>query len=122
MSNIKNFVENKKVLASGIIIGLLSLIGNVLSIMIIKQPHIYDIIHAVPTILVYNPIINMMGGNVPSEFIFIPLAVIIDFIIGMIIGFILKKITKSENGYLIGIIISFLVYWILITYQWLPIL
>lgn len=122
MNNIKNFIKNNKICASGIIIGILSLIGNILSVMLLNQPHIYDIVHAIPTILVYNPIINAIGGRVPSELIFIPLAVIIDFIIGLIIGAIFKKFSKTESGYLWGIIISFLVYWIIITYQWLPIL
>lgn len=122
MNNIKHFIENKKVLSAGIIFGLLSIILNILSVMIIGQAHIYDIIHAIPTIIVYNPIINALQGYVPTELIFVPLAVVIDFVIGMIIGLILKKFTKTKESYMIAVLISFIVYWVLITYQWLPIL
>ncbi|MEG0857773.1 MAG: hypothetical protein RSG52_14995 [Terrisporobacter sp.] len=122
MNKIKSFIENKKILSTGIIFGLLSLIGNILCVILINQAHIYDIIHAFPTAIIYEPIINSMGGYVASHFIFVPLAVIMDFVIGLIVGFILKKSTKSEQSYLLGVILSFLVYWILVTYQWLPIL
>lgn len=122
MNKIIQFIENKKVLSSGIIFGLLSIIVNILSVMLIGQAHIYDIIHAFPTVIVYDPIINALGGYVASELIFIPLAVLIDFIIGIIIGLILKKFTKTRESYMVGILILFIVYWVLITYQWLPII
>lgn len=122
MNKIKDFIENKKVLASGIIFLVLSIIANLLSVMIIGQAHIYDIIHAFPTVIIYDPIITSLGGYVASELIFIPLAVIIDFIIGIIVGVILKKFTKTKGSYTIAILVSFVVYWVLITYQWLPIL
>lgn len=122
MNNIKRFIENKKVLSAGIIFGLLSIILNILSVMIIGQAHIYDIIHAFPTIIVYDPIISALQGYVPTELIFIPLAVVIDFVIGMIIGLILKKFTKTKESYVIALLISFITYWVLVTYQWLPIL
>lgn len=118
----KNFIKSKPILAGGVIFAILSLIGNILSILLIDMAHIYDIIHVFPTIIIYEPIIEAIGGLVPSEYIFIPLAVVIDFIIGIILGFILKKVIKVEKNYLIGLIISFLVYWIIVTYQWLPII
>lgn len=122
MNNIKRFIENKKVLATGIIFLLLSTITNIISVMLINQAHIYDIIHAIPTVIVYDPIINALGGYVATELIFVPLAVIIDFVIGIIIGLVLRKITKTQESYLLSVLISFVVYFVLVTYQWLPIL
>lgn len=122
MSKLRIFIQNKKVLSCGFIFAILSFIGNVLSILIINNAHIYDIVHAIPTVIIYEPIVNRMGGYVSSEFLFVPLAVFIDFIIGIVLGIILKKTTKTEKSYLIALIISFLVYWIVITYQWLPII
>lgn len=122
MYKIQKSVKNKPILLGGIVFILLSLIGNIMSILFMDMAHIYDVIHIFPTILIYEPIIHMVGGIVISEFIFIPLALIIDFIIGMILGVVLNKFTKTEKSYLIGLIIIFLVYWIVVTYQWLPII
>jgi len=122
MERIQKIVKNKPILAAGVIFALLSLVGNIISILFIDMAHIYDIIHVFPTILIYEPIVDMIGGIVTSEFIFIPLALIIDLIIGMILGFVLNKFVKTEKSYLIGLIIMFLVYWIVVTYQWLPII
>lgn len=122
MEKIKRFLKRNPVLGCGIAFAILSLIGNIISILIMDMAHIYDIVHVFPTVFIYGPIIKMTTGYVPSEFIFIPLIVIIDFVIGMLGGYILKKFIKTENGYLIGLIIMFLIYWFGITYQWLPIL
>ncbi|MGG7165557.1 hypothetical protein [Clostridium ihumii] len=122
MSKLRTFIQNRKVLSCGFIFAILSFVGNALSILIMNNAHIYDIIHAIPTVIIYEPIVNKMGGYVSSEFLFVPLAVFIDFIIGIVLGFILKKTTKTEKSYLVSATILFLVYWIVITYQWLPII
>ena len=122
MDTIKRFLKRNPLLGGGITFALLSLIGNIISILIKDMAHIRDIVHVLPTVIIYEPIIKMTTGYVPSEFVFIPLVVIIDFVIGMLVGYILNKFTKTENSYLIGLIIIFLIYWVGITYQWLPIL
>lgn len=122
MDKIKQFIKNRKVLSAGIIFALASLIGNILSVLIIGMAHIYDIIHVLPVVIIYELLTMIMEEFVVFDLILVLLAVIIDFIMGIVIGFILKKTIKKENSYLIGLIISFLVYWIIITFQWLPIL
>ncbi|MEF9990898.1 MAG: hypothetical protein RRZ84_00610 [Romboutsia sp.] len=122
MNKINKFIKNKPILASGMMFAILSLIGNIVFIIITGTSHIYDIVHAIPTIFIYEAIIEKMGGIVTTEFIFVPLAVIMDFVIGIVFGAVLNKFNKNKNNYLFGVIIVFLIYWIIVTYQWLPII
>lgn len=104
----------------GFAFALLSLIFNIVWILLFHMAHVYDIVHVFPVILIYEPIINAIGGYVTTEFIFLPLAILIDFIIGLLVGLFAKRFVKTN--FIIILIISFAVYWIVITYQWLPII
>lgn len=122
MNKIKAFTKRHPIWSCGIIFGVLSLICNLIWFGFSGTTHVYDIIHAIPVILIYEPIIQLMGGAMQSPIIFLPLAVIMDALIGIAIGAISYKINKSgqQQGLIIGL--SFAVYWILVTFQWLPII
>ena len=122
MKNIKEITKNHPVITSGIIFGVLSLITNIIWITAFGMAHIYDIIHVAPTVLVYPPIIKTIGGLAGSEYLFLPLAIIIDVIIGLLIGLIVKHCAKTSLARMVSIFIAFAIYFIVITYQWLPIM
>lgn len=122
MKNIFKFIKSKPVLSGGIIFSLCSIIGNILSIQVMGMAHVYDIIHAFPIVILYDYIIEIVGNVYNSEYIIVPIAVIIDFLIGIIVGFILTKLKKTEKSYLIYLGVIFLIYWIIVTFQWLPII
>ncbi|MGM9986112.1 MAG: hypothetical protein ACI35O_02685 [Bacillaceae bacterium] len=118
----KEAIEKNPIIFSGLLFAILSLLLNALSILSIGMAHIYDIIHAFPTIFIYNPIIEAMNGYVPTEFIYVPLAVLLDGLIGLLVGWIGTKIVKKKTQqYVIFIVLFFCIYWFGITYQWLPI-
>lgn len=93
-----------------------------IEILIFKSAHIHDIIHIFPTILVYEPIINALEGLKLNQIYYIPLACIIDFLIGLVLGFILSEFKYIKNHFLISLIITFLIYWFFLTFQWIPII
>ena len=109
-------------LFGGLLFLLLSFLFNIIEILIFKSAHINDIIHIFPTILVYEPIINILGGFKLNQIYYIPLACIIDFLIGLFLSFILSKFKYTKNNLLISLIITFLIYWFFVTFQWLPII
>lgn len=100
----------------------LSLLSHSLWILCFDMPHIYDIVHAIPTVLIYEPIIQRMGGRVPSDFIFLPLALVLDGLFGALCGRLLSKKYVEKLTYLFMLVIAFSIYWIIMTYQWLPII
>lgn len=116
--------KNKKnwALKTALAFGIGSLILNLLSVGLLQSAHIYDIIHAIPVIFIYEPIINGLGGGIPSPLIYVPLAVLLDALIGALIGIGLGKWLKKDTYQFIGILVSFAIYWIAITFQWLVIL
>ena len=122
LNKINNFILKKPVLFGGLLILLLSFLFNIIEILILKSAHINDIIHIFPTILVYEPIINILGGFKLNQIYYIPLACIIDFLIGLFLSFILSKFKYTKNHLLISLIITFLIYWFFVTFQWLPII
>lgn len=122
MSKVKQFMEKHPIWSFGIVFGVLSVIFNLIWFWFSGMTHVHDIIHVIPVILIYEPIIEMMGGGIPSPLIFLPLAVIIDAMIGLLIGAVSYKINKSSQQQVWVIGISFAVYWIIITLQWLPII
>lgn len=107
------------VLRTAVAFGLGSLILNLLSVWLLGTAHIYDIIHAIPVIFVYEPIIKLLGGGMPSPLIYIPLAVLLDGLMGAVIGWGLGKWIKKDTYQVIGILGSFAIYWIAVTFQWL---
>ncbi len=117
-----NKISKRPVLFGGLVFLLLSLLFNVLEVLFIKSAHINDIIHVFPTIFIYEPIINIFNLGKLNQIYFIPLAVIIDFLIGLIISFIFTKFKYIKNNLLISLIIAFLIYWFIITFQWIPII
>ena len=122
LNKINNFNLKKPVLFGGLLFLLLSFLFNIIEILIFKSAHINDIIHIFPTIFVYEPIINILGGFKLNQIYYIPLACIIDFLIGLFLSFILSKFKYTKNHLLISLIITFLIYWFFVTFQWLPII
>lgn len=109
-------------LFGGVFFLLLSFIFNIIEILIFKSAHINDIIHVFPTIFIYEPIINAIGSYNFIEIYYTPLACLIDFVVGLIISFILTKFEYTRNHFLVSLVLIFLFYWIFVTYQWIPIL
>ena len=122
LKKINNFILKKPVLFGGLFFLLLSFIFNMIEILIFKSAHINDIIHIFPTILVYEPIINALEGLKLNQIYYIPLACIIDFLIGLALSFILSKFKYIKKHFLISLIITFLIYWFFLTFQWIPII
>lgn len=122
LNKINSFIKKNTVLFGGIFFILLSFILNMIEILIFKSVHINDIIHIFPTILIYETIINAFGGLKLNQIYYIPLACIIDFLIGLCLSFILSKFKYIKNHFLISLIIIFLIYWFFVTFQWLPII
>lgn len=122
LNKINNFILKKPVLFGGLFFLLLSFLFNMIEILIFKSAHIHDIIHIFPTILVYEPIINILGGFKLNQIYYIPLACIIDFLIGLALSFVLSKFKYTKNHFLISLIIIFFIYWFFVTFQWLPII
>ena len=115
-------IRKRPLLFSGLIFLLLSFLFNIFEILFIKSAHINDIIHVFPTIFIYEPIINIFNLGKLNQIYFVPLAVIIDFFIGIVIGFIFTKVKYTKNNLLISLIIAFFIYWFIITFQWIPII
>ncbi|MGL4736442.1 MAG: hypothetical protein ACRCW2_03200 [Cellulosilyticaceae bacterium] len=120
----KTHQKSKKswVLRVAIAFGIGSLILNLLSIWLLDAAHIYDIVHAIPVIFIYQPIIEWLGGGMPEPIIYVPLAVLLDALMGAIIGWGVGKWIKKDTYLWIGILVSFAIYWIAFTFQWLLIL
>ena len=122
INKINNFLLKKTVLFGGLLFLLLSFIFNMIEILIFKSAHINDIIHIFPTILVYEPIINALEDLKLNQIYYIPLACIIDFLLGLVLSFILSKFKYIKNHFLISLIITFLIYWFFLTFQCIPII
>ena len=122
INKINNFLLKKTVLFGGLLFLLLSFIFNMIEILIFKSAHINDIIHIFPTILVYEPIINALEDLKLNQIYYIPLACIIDLLLGLVLSFILSKFKYIKNHFLISLIITFLIYWFFLTFQWIPII
>ena len=54
----------------------------------------------------YEPIINTLGGFKLNQIYYIPLACIIDFLIGSALSFVLSKFKYTKNHFLISLIIK----------------
>ena len=122
LNKINNFILKKPVLFGGLLFLLLSFVIHLIEIRNYKSAHLNDISHIFPTILVYEPIINILGGFKLNQIYYIPLACIIDFLIGLFLSFILSKFKYTKNHFLISLIIIFFIYWFFVTFQWLPII
>lgn len=121
MEKIKNYARRHPVLFGILFFGSLSLVLNTIWILLFKMAHVYDIVHLFPTILIMDPILEAAGGYIPTQFVLLPIAVVIDIIIGALSGFVIGKIAKKEKTYMVSLTVVFAVYWIIVTYQWLPI-
>ena len=118
-----NFIKNHNNWFAFIFFLGMSFLFNCFSIVFLSIAHVYDIIHFFPTIFSFEYIISPLLNNlVITEFIFVPLAIFIDGLIGLILNKALRKIFKKEKSYIISLIISFLFYWFIVTFQWLPII
>ncbi|MCT4620281.1 MAG: hypothetical protein N4A62_12930 [Marinisporobacter sp.] len=113
-NKINDFIYKKRF--GFIFFALLSSIFNIGSIALLGSAHIYDIVHIYPSIMFYEGILTSRN---PSEYYFIPLAVLIDGCIGIIIGQLAKKFFKKESAYFVMLSISFLIYWFIITFQFI---
>ena len=116
LNKINNFILKKPVLFGGLLFLLLSFLFNIIEILIFKSAHINDIIH------IFRTIINILGGFKLNQIYYIPLACIIDFLIGLALSFVLSKFKYTKNHFLISLIIIFFIYWFFVTFQWLPII
>lgn len=121
MNRINKFIKTHPIIFGTLFFGVLSLVLNTVWILMFQMAHIYDIVHIFPTVLIMDPILELAGGSIPTQFVLVPIGVIFDMIIGAIITGIIWKITKKEKTYFTALILAFAVYWIVITYQWLPI-
>lgn len=121
-NKLNNIMLNSPTLFGGLFFLLFSFIFNLIDVLIFKSAHIYDIVHVFPTILIYEPIINALGGFKLNQIYYVVLAVIIDFLIGIILSFILTRFRLTKKYFLISLIITFLFYWFIVTIQWLPII
>lgn len=115
-------IRKRLLLCSGLLFLSLSLLLNIIEILFIKSAHIYDIIHVFPTIFIYEPIINIFNLGKLNQIYFVILAVIIDFFIGILIGFIFTKFKYTKDNLLISLMIAFFIYWFVVTFQWIPII
>lgn len=122
MSVIDKYMKKHPIWLAVLVFVGLSLLSHSLWILCFDMPHIYDIVHAIPTVLIYEPIIQRMGGRVPSDFIFLPLALVLDGLFGALCGRLLSKKYVEKLTYLFMLVIAFSIYWIIMTYQWLPII
>lgn len=122
MERIKNYAKKHPVWMGGILFAAVALLMNIFWILVVGTAHMNDIVHAIPVILVYSPIIDLLGGLVPTDFIFVPFIMLMDGVVGMIVGAILGKFTKTENTYWVVLALVAAVYFIVITFQWLPII
>ena len=114
----KAFMENRPVLFGGIAFGIVSLVLNCLYIIFFNMAHVHDVIHAFPIIFLMEPIIDKVG-YLATPFMLLPIAVVLDFICGLLFGWISKKITKTSLAYVVALLLLFGFYWVVITYQWI---
>ncbi|MGL6174468.1 MAG: hypothetical protein ACRC1P_07650 [Cellulosilyticaceae bacterium] len=122
MKRIGGFMKKHPICFGGLSFGALSLLCNFIWIGLTGMAHINDIIHVLPVIFVYSPIIKMLGGGMLDPEAYLPLAIVIDAIVGMLWVRGSYKFIKADRilgGVIIG---GFSVYWIVITFQWLLIL
>ncbi|MGL4798211.1 MAG: hypothetical protein ACRCWY_02255 [Cellulosilyticaceae bacterium] len=122
METIKNMKDKHPILMGGLIFIVLSFVANALWILCLDMAHIYDIIHAMPVAIIYDPIIKAMGGLVTTEWIYVPLAVVMDGVMGLLITACMQRFIKDREVLVWSIVGAFCVYWILVCYQWLPLL
>ncbi len=83
--------------------------------------HVYDVIHVFPIIFFMEPIIEKIG-YMATPFMLLPIAVVFDFISGLLFGWIAKKLTKTPLAYVVALLLLFSFYWVVITYQWILII
>ncbi|MEG1584732.1 MAG: hypothetical protein RR131_02740 [Anaerovorax sp.] len=120
MEKIKIFTRKHPVIFGILFFGILSLVLNTIWILLFKMAHVYDIVHVFPIALMMEPILKAAGGVIPTQFVLVPMAVIMDMVMGAVATVIIWKITKKEKTYMLSLTLVFAIYWILITYQWLP--
>ena len=114
----KGFVRNRPILFGGIAFGAVSLLLNCLYIIFFNMAHVYDVIHVLPIIFLVEPIIDKVG-YLATPFMLLPIAVVLDFVCGLLFGWIAKKLTKTPLAYVVALLLLFGFYWVVITYQWI---
>lgn len=122
LNTIRKYANKRPLLFSGTLFASLSIILNTITILSSSKAYIYDIIHAMPIAVAYTPIIATMQGQVATEFIFLPLAALIDFAFGLLIAWFILKVLKRPYLSVFMLLLSFTLYWLIICYQWLPII
>lgn len=120
MDKLKGYAKAHPVLFGGFLFGILSLVLNIFWIMFFQMAHVHDIVHIFPALLIVDALLPLMGGVVSSQFVFVPIALVMDCLIGLLVGWIGGKVWRNEGAYFLGMGLSFGVYWIVVTYQWLP--
>lgn len=117
----KAFMENRPVLFGGIAFGIASLVLNCLYIIFFNMTHVYDVLHVLPVIILMEPIIDKVG-YLSTPLMLLPIAIVLDFVCGLLFGWIAKKLAKTPLAFVVALILLFGFYWVVITYQWIMII
>lgn len=111
----ENYIKNRPVLMGGIAFAIGSIVFNTLSIILFGRAHVNDIVHVWPIVLLIEPFIDQFI----SPWMLLPLAVLIDFIAGLFFGWLSMKFTKTPRAYIVSLVALFILYWVVITFQWI---
>lgn len=122
ISKINSLLTKKPILFGGTLFLLLSLIFNTVEILLFKSVHIHDVIHVFPTVLIYEPILNALAGLVRNQIYYLPIACMVDFVIGLLLSLVFNYFNYTKNHFFQSQMIAFIIYWVIVTFQWIPIL
>ena len=112
MNKIKKMMAQYPARFAAILFAVGAILVNTLWVSFFNTLHIYDVIHVVPTALLQRQ----------SEVVIIVVVALIDAIIGLGIGKWIGRLTKHPESYGLALFIVWLIYTIVITYQWIPII
>lgn len=106
------------ILSGGLLFGTSSLLVNFLSVLFLGAAHVFDIVHIFPVI----GLLVILPEEPNALWPLVVIALIVDVLIGLLTGAVLKKMGKRDGSYLAIMILCMLVYHIAICFQWLPII
>ncbi|MEG2774409.1 MAG: hypothetical protein RR906_03285 [Acetivibrio sp.] len=114
----EKFWNRFPIIGGGLLFGAVSLVVNLLSVLYLDMAHVYDVVHILPVV----GFLSLFPKEPNSQWFLVPIALIVDFLIGLAAGFLLKKMKKKDGIYLALLTLFLLVYFIAICFQWIPIL
>ncbi|WP_305768158.1 hypothetical protein [Candidatus Epulonipiscium viviparus] len=113
---------NRIVLTSTVFFFIASLILNIVWNLVTGVPHYSDIIHIYPMAL-FTSIVDIYGISMSiMSLVGGILAVLTDTLVGFLFGLIINKIPAAKPKAFIIIAVSFVIYFFLICFQFLPII